>query len=197
MCFRITNSVSDLSNEPILAILKNPEKVDEYGGSLYLFVIVNIISVIIFFVIEDVMQFKQDIDACIKYLSRMRGKKSDSIVLATHFDKILQEFFPDVFLNATTEPERKSYGKDTSANKEKPVEDSTSSSTRKRPRGAIEPDEAVHVNEPPVVSDRRRSSSGKAEALPPQSSSTGSTLTAIQKVSKTFVAHVIFTLQYH
>ena len=180
-----------------MTILKHPEKVDDYGGSLNLFALITFMLIILVVVdIEDVMQFKQDIDACIKYLSRMRGKKSDSIVLATHFDNLLQEFFPDVFLNASAEPERKSYGKDKTASKEKPVEESISSSTRKRPRGAIEVDE-VQVNEAPVVSDRRRSSNGKAESHPPQTSSTGSTMTAIQKVPRKFPAYFILYSNYH
>eukprot|EP01035_Chromulina_nebulosa_P023292 gene23292-30187_t len=150
-------------NEPVLAIFQHPEKVDDYG--------------------EDVMQFKQDIDATVKYLSRIRGKKNDSIVLAAHFETLLQEFFPDVFHNsAAAEPEKKPHSKNSNASKEKPIEESTSSSTRKRPRSDIEPAEVpAHVEEPPVVSDRRRGSSGKAESLPVQSSSAGSKLTAVQK----------------
>lgn len=140
------------------------------------------------YITEDVLQFKQDIDAIVKYLSRIRGKKNDSIVLAAHFETLLQEFFPDVFHNsAAAEPEKKPHIKNSSASKEKPVEESTSSSTRKRPRSDIEPAEVpAHVEEPPVVSDRRRGSSGKADSLPVQSSSAGSKLTAAQKVNSEY-----------
>lgn len=140
------------------------------------------------------MQFKQDIDATVKYLSRIRGKKNDSIVLAAHFETLLQEFFPDVFHNsAAAEPEKKPHSKNSNASKEKPIEESTS--TRKRPRSDIEPAEVpAHVEEPPVVSDRRRGSSGKAESLPVQSSSAGSKLTAVQKVNIEY--HSIFRISF-
>ena len=151
-------------------------------------IVVFIVVILSIFTIEDVMQFKQDVDATVKYLSRMRGKKSDSLVLAAHFEKLLQEFFPDVFHTAAAEPEKKSHS--SSASKEKPpapVEESTSSSsTRKRSRSAIESEvaavAATPVEEPPVVSDRRRGSSGRAEPPPVQSSSAGSKITAAQKV---------------
>lgn len=101
----------------------------------------------------------------------MRGKKGESVVIATYFDQLLAEYFPDVFqASAVT-------AKKDPREKEKTIEE-TSNSTRKRPRNAIEAEETEIV---PSASDRRRS---RSEAPSSSAQSAGTKLTASQKVQK-------------
>lgn len=51
------------------------------------------------------MAFKQDVDACCKYFSKMKGRKADSAYLSDLFTSMLQQEFPEVFGRAEEEME--------------------------------------------------------------------------------------------
>jgi hypothetical protein len=71
---------------------------------------------------EDVFLFKQDIESCIKYLSRMRGKRNDSLSLAAYFEQLLADQFPEFSHNLAA----------TASGKQ--VDEGVTSSSRKRLR---------------------------------------------------------------
>ena len=47
--------------------------------------------------IEDVLLFKQDVDASFKCFSKMRGKKAEAAAMSALFTTLLEQEFPEIF----------------------------------------------------------------------------------------------------
>jgi hypothetical protein len=62
------------------------------GVPVTLIIIVNLQSCA-----EDVLSFKDDVEKCCKFISKMRGKKANGAAILAEFESLLEQEFPDVF----------------------------------------------------------------------------------------------------
>lgn len=83
-----------------MTFLTDSDHIDQYGG-LQCVYLVN--GLIVYFnsslFLEDIFSFKKDIDDCVQFFSRMRGKKRESEDLKAYISAQLEESFPGVFVS--------------------------------------------------------------------------------------------------
>jgi hypothetical protein len=143
--------------------------IDKYGGLCALFYVQSftrlLISLYLPHFADDVLAFKEDVDATCKYISKMRGKKPAAAVILATFTALLEEEFPDVFA-ADMEVEE-------------PAEVPTSS--KKRGRQSVESAASV---ESPERQPKKKAARQVVEEAPETEEAAG--LSASEKVSFLF-----------
>lgn len=103
-------------------------------------------------ILDDLLSFKQDVDACCKYFAKMRGKKADSVYLAELFTSMLQQEFPEVFGSAEEEMEVEEPASSKKRGRQSMESVASVNSAEKPPKKkAAKQNEVVEVEEEPTT----------------------------------------------
>ena len=116
-----------------------------------------VISIIFYALLDDYSAFKADIEACIKFYSKLRGKRSQSAEFLEYFKELMEESFP-----------------------EDSVEEVVLDETVSKKRGRMSSDSHDVAEDGTDKPDRKRSTVGKV--VDTQEVSSGTIISSSQKV---------------